>query len=108
MRITAIIGIFIVAREPPRQPTPPPKVGQKGPPSLAFAVAHHFLTVSKTGSLHLYGPIGEDGAPNGPPQLILEPPQGSAMAATGSVSLACSRVEEESLPATEVEMSGSY
>jgi hypothetical protein len=49
-------------------------------------------------SLHLYSPIGEDGAPNGPPQLKLEPPQGSAMAVTGSISSTCSRVEEESRP----------
>jgi hypothetical protein len=54
---------------------PPPKVEQKGPSLPAFIVARHFLTVNKTDSLRLYGPIGEEGAPNGPPQLKLEPPK---------------------------------
>jgi hypothetical protein len=62
--------------------------------------------VSTVDSLHICSPIGEDGAPNGPPQLKLEPPQGSAMAVTGSISSTCSRVEEESLLAAEVEMDG--
>jgi hypothetical protein len=85
---------------------PPPKVREKRPPSPALVVACHFLTVSKTDSLRLYGPVGEDGAPNGPPQLGFEPPQGSAMAAADSVSSARSWVGEELLPATQVVMDG--
>jgi hypothetical protein len=69
-------------------------------------MARHFLVVSKVDSLCLYGSVGEDGALNGPPQLEFEPSQGSAMAATGSVSSASSREEEESLPASEVMMNG--
>jgi hypothetical protein len=63
---------------------PPPKVGEKGQPLPALTIARHFLVVSKTDSLCLYGPVGENGAPNGPPKLEFEPPQGSAMAVAGS------------------------